>query len=336
MIQGVYPQQEDRNAVIAWADYLKSHEQPGSFGFKRDLCQKLLYGTLDDLKSYYKEVLQWSDEQCATLSEENKYHEVITQLLPIKDHSSFEDMRTCFCGHRTNDVQLEKNNIFEQVFGTISQSQQIDEAILLTWANLHTNKNKSPLSFVEDLQKSSILLLRHLFCWLTPYDLANFFPKTIDADELGRQIVSNESDLGNNQILLHAAQVFNQALHEYINEHHNDQENLARLVSYFTGSPIYSGQQLKLQFCINQNFDESAHTCYQTVAINLGNVTAQGVVTSGRALTCQQMGNDQFKNACKETIAAWDGSDRFSLEAQLQHPQQAQRALPQDDNAPQM
>lgn len=318
-LKNILPHASDRAAVIKWAEYLKNYDE-NLFNYYRPLFKALLYGTVGDIKGFCRDVIIWDESAYAEFTDENKFKKVLHEIiLPIFSldplHKDFGQVYECLQNNfllNGEDKVFCSDSAISRVFTDYLKSEsaetKITPAYLEEWG-LPNFSGDDPL-----FQK----LLCDLFAWLSPYDLAHFFPQTIDAVDLIAHFEFNKTDIVGLPVLAHAADVFEQALREYINENRDNQEKLGKLVNYFSGSPVYQGQQLKVQFTKNQNYDESAHTCYHTVQINMGTVNSQNVVTNGRALACQSEGDAAFKNTMKELIAAWGDPERFNLEEQLE------------------
>ncbi|MFA5305815.1 MAG: hypothetical protein WC365_00010 [Candidatus Babeliales bacterium] len=303
---------ENSETLLKLAEYLKRYDNDGFKDHYRELFNILLYGYLDQVKEYFHNRIGWDDAQCAEFTDQNKIHKVMNELiLPlfylVPEDAQWDPWYAYMQGGglwRTTPIQYQDYlvNFFNNLIAMNSKPTSY-------------NSIRSSIPFLMEQFKG---LLINLFQWLSPYDFEHFFPQTVNAADLAAHLEFNKTDLGDNQMLIHAADIFEQALHEYINENRDNQEKLQNLVGYFTGSPVYGGQQLKIHFSIDQTYPEDAHTCYTTVDVNLRMVDEQGAVVVDRAQDCQQMGDDAFKNSMKELIATWHGNERFSLEQQLQ------------------
>jgi hypothetical protein len=296
---------DDHAAMLMWAEYLKAFI-PETFHSYRDLLRKLLYGTLDELSEYCRDILGWSAAECAEILEQNKCNKILEAVilpkLNLVDTSSYKNIGNRFFGG-FQVFNFTDHHLFNSAFNGMKLESAVTEGFLYHW-------------FYSDSIYAAKKFLKTFFRWLSPYDLEHFFPSSIDADALLHSLVFNRNDLGSDQALLHVADVFEQALREYIQENRENQEKLQKLVNYFTGSLVYTGQPLTVLFAIDQTYTERVSTCFSRVDFNLRVVDTSNQILTDHVHDCQTVGDESFKATMKLLIASWNGQGLFSHEHQ--------------------
>ncbi|MFA6263937.1 MAG: cell envelope integrity protein TolA [Candidatus Babeliales bacterium] len=291
----------DSVSMLMWAEYLKELV-PETFRSYRDLFHKLLYGTLDELKEYCRDILGWTAAEYAEISEQNKCHKILEAVILPKfnlvDASSYESIGHRFFGG-FQDLEFTDHRLFNVAFNGMKLESPVTEEFLRN-------------CFYSDYMKVAKKFLRTFFQWLSPYDLAHFFPTIINADVLLAHLVFDRNKLGGNPALLQVADTFEQAVREYIQENRENQERLQNFVGYFAGSPIYYGNNLTVHFSVNEPYDYQSATCFAAVYVNLTALDAIAGADHGQA--SQQAGDVALKAKIKQEIAKWHGSEHFSYE----------------------
>ncbi|MFA6263936.1 MAG: hypothetical protein WCW33_06145 [Candidatus Babeliales bacterium] len=316
IIKHKLPVMHDHASILLWAEYLKAYTPDMFERYYRKLFRRLLYGNVEDVKKYLRDIVGWQDSAVAELTEENKYQkvskEVLFPLLNLTDYpESYAAIKNGALLFEERDGDASDINFFNFCLTQLTPNNVIAENNLSSWIGL----------LFAPLKKQSLL---RFLRWLSPYDLEHFFPSSIGADELLHSLVFNRNDLGDDQTLLHVAAVFEQALLEYIQENRDNQEKLQKLVNYFTGSPVYIGQPLTVFFTVNQTYVERVATCFSQVDFSLRVVDTSNHILTDHVRDCQAVGDESFKATMKLVIASWDGQGLFSHE----HPQH--QGVPQE------